>query len=197
MKLKIFLAAGAAAIMTTTAAEAQTITYTFAGDFAGTIDGVDFSSAGVFTGIGDVATFSMPGPSKFVNLSSLTATLNGQTLNASTTTQFFLNTNNFAGLFFGSAGNGGGSFAATGPGLVGYDAVSALPTTALTTYGVGPVTIFTDRGTVQLSSFGNGTFTAALAGAVPEPATWAMMIAGFGMVGGSLRRRAKVSVSYA
>jgi hypothetical protein len=24
---------------------------------------------------------------------------------------------------------------------------------------------------------------------VPEPATWAMMIAGFGMVGGALRRR--------
>lgn len=27
------------------------------------------------------------------------------------------------------------------------------------------------------------------AGAVPEPATWAMMIAGFGLVGGTLRRR--------
>ena len=29
---------------------------------------------------------------------------------------------------------------------------------------------------------------------VPEPATWAMMIAGFGLVGGALRRRAKVAV---
>ena len=26
-------------------------------------------------------------------------------------------------------------------------------------------------------------------GAVPEPATWAMMIVGFGLVGGALRRR--------
>ena len=34
-------------------------------------------------------------------------------------------------------------------------------------------------------------------GAVPEPATWAMMIAGFGMVGGAMRRRSKVTVSYA
>lgn len=34
--------------------------------------------------------------------------------------------------------------------------------------------------------------------AVPEPATWAMMIAGFGMVGASMRRRKpKVTVSYA
>lgn len=31
--------------------------------------------------------------------------------------------------------------------------------------------------------------------AVPEPATWAMMIAGFGLVGGAMRRRAKASPS--
>ena len=31
--------------------------------------------------------------------------------------------------------------------------------------------------------------------AVPEPATWAMMIGGFGVVGGSLRRRARVAVA--
>jgi hypothetical protein len=35
-----------------------------------------------------------------------------------------------------------------------------------------------------------------IAGAVPEPATWAMLIAGFGMVGFSVRRRrAMASVS--
>ncbi|WP_225883093.1 FxDxF family PEP-CTERM protein [Sphingomonas aliaeris] len=33
--------------------------------------------------------------------------------------------------------------------------------------------------------------------AVPEPATWAMMIAGFGMVGFAMRRRAKVSTAVA
>jgi hypothetical protein len=33
--------------------------------------------------------------------------------------------------------------------------------------------------------------------AVPEPATWAMMIAGFGLIGASMRRRQKVSVTYA
>ncbi len=36
------------------------------------------------------------------------------------------------------------------------------------------------------------------AAAVPEPATWAMMISGFGLVGGAMRRRAtKVAVTYA
>jgi hypothetical protein len=40
----------------------------------------------------------------------------------------------------------------------------------------------TDAFTVTLDSF-------AAAGAVPEPATWAMLILGFGLVGGALRRR--------
>lgn len=35
------------------------------------------------------------------------------------------------------------------------------------------------------------------AAAVPEPGTWAMMILGFGLVGGTMRRRTKVRVSYA
>ena len=32
---------------------------------------------------------------------------------------------------------------------------------------------------------------------VPEPATWALMIAGFGLVGAAMRRQARVSVAYA
>jgi hypothetical protein len=33
--------------------------------------------------------------------------------------------------------------------------------------------------------------------AVPEPATWAMMIGGFGLIGAAMRRRQKISVTYA
>jgi hypothetical protein len=29
-----------------------------------------------------------------------------------------------------------------------------------------------------------------MTGSVPEPASWAMMIAGFGLIGGAMRRRA-------
>ena len=32
------------------------------------------------------------------------------------------------------------------------------------------------------------TFTGALLSAVPEPAHWALLIAGFGLVGGAMRR---------
>jgi hypothetical protein len=34
-------------------------------------------------------------------------------------------------------------------------------------------------------------------GVVPEPATWAMMILGFGLIGGTLRRRQSIRVAYA
>ncbi|RYF10870.1 MAG: PEP-CTERM sorting domain-containing protein [Oxalobacteraceae bacterium] len=37
----------------------------------------------------------------------------------------------------------------------------------------------------------------SLASAVPEPATWAMMMVGLGVIGGSLRRRPKVTTSFA
>jgi hypothetical protein len=35
----------------------------------------------------------------------------------------------------------------------------------------------------------------AVAGAVPEPATWAMMIVGFGLIGGAMRRRSGLGTS--
>lgn len=37
-----------------------------------------------------------------------------------------------------------------------------------------------------------GTLTVSLAPEVPEPATWAMMLFGFGLIGGVMRRRATV-----
>jgi hypothetical protein len=56
--------------------------------------------------------------------------------------------------------------------------------------GVAGRYLFTVRG---------GTVTAPpVVGAVPEPATWAMMIVGFGMIGGSMRyRRRKTTVTFA
>ena len=51
------------------------------------------------------------------------------------------------------------------------------------------------------TSGGNASYAGTLAfavSAIPEPATWAMMIGGFGIVGGAMRRRkAQVRVTYA
>jgi hypothetical protein len=44
--------------------------------------------------------------------------------------------------------------------------------------------------------FDDFTFTVGGSGAVPEPATWAMMIGGFALVGASMRRR-RTAVSFA
>lgn len=55
---------------------------------------------------------------------------------------------------------------------------------------------------VNGTSGGNGSYAGTLAfveSAVPEPATWAFMIFGFGAIGGAMRRqrKANVKVSYA
>ncbi len=50
-------------------------------------------------------------------------------------------------------------------------------------------------GAANNTAFDNVTFGSATAtGAVPEPATWAMMILGFGVVGGAMRRRPKLTL---
>jgi len=47
------------------------------------------------------------------------------------------------------------------------------------------------------SSTGSNLTIAAAAPAVPEPATWAMMIGGFGLAGAAMRRRARPAVRFA
>ena len=196
MKLLRLLSAGAAAIAFTASANAATITYTFGGNFGGTINGDAFASAGTFTATGDTDDAFAVGSGMRVPLSAVSAVLDGTTYNFTTQTQFFLNAADYVGLFPGCCGTGGGSFSGTGPGLDSYDGVSNFATTALTDTFVGPVTIFSDGGTITLSSWTDGTFGAVVAGPVPEPATWALLILGFGVVGGAMRRRS-VSVSCA
>lgn len=59
-------------------------------------------------------------------------------------------------------------------------------------------------GTFKLGGFKIGSFSSPsgynitiASSAVPEPATWAMMLAGFGMVGLAMRRHRNVRVAYA
>jgi hypothetical protein len=55
----------------------------------------------------------------------------------------------------------------------------------------GPLVVYyQDHG-----GFHGDSYDIRVLGAVPEPATWAMMIVGFGLVGGSLRRRPSAEVS--
>ena len=51
---------------------------------------------------------------------------------------------------------------------------------------------YNNAGTLAVST----TFTPALAAAVPEPTSWALMLIGFGAVGEAMRRRQRTSVSF-
>lgn len=52
-----------------------------------------------------------------------------------------------------------------------------------------PFSTITVSGEDEIHQFDNVTFDTAVAAAVPEPATWAMLILAAGMAGGALRRR--------
>jgi hypothetical protein len=58
---------------------------------------------------------------------------------------------------------------------------------------VGPVTLTSASGTLQALPGGGFGYPAATPG-VPEPATWAMMIGGLGLIGGAMRRRRSAGV---
>lgn len=62
--------------------------------------------------------------------------------------------------------------------------------------GTNPLVEGTNNGTPGQFVFNVRNGSIVVPG-VPEPGTWAMMIAGFGLVGGAMRRRQKVSVTFA
>lgn len=52
--------------------------------------------------------------------------------------------------------------------------------------------------TIGFETTANATITATnAAGAIPEPATWAMMMGGFGLIGAAARRRIRTAITYA
>jgi hypothetical protein len=85
-------------------------------------------------------------------------------------------------------------------GLYSANNAGALPSGGMTVstatsfnYGSGNNPI-----TINAGSEGTLTFTSAAVAAVPEPATWGMMLLGFGMMGASMRyRRRETKVVYA
>lgn len=95
-------------------------------------------------------------------------------------------------------------FSANGGGLMISDADG--PTILRTLYGAQ---LYTGSEAAPTMKSGTFTLTTALASgrryslqvvdasAVPEPASWLMMIGGFGMIGGAMRARRRVTVRYA
>ncbi len=63
--------------------------------------------------------------------------------------------------------------------------------------GISRIRITNTSGGIEADHVQYGFRLATVPGAVPEPATWAMMILGFGAVGGILRRRTQAKLAFA
>ena len=156
-----------------------------------------FKSAGIgtFTGSGqtytlDLGSFSGTGSAQtnlgVLNVNSgqsYSETLGG-TFGAATATGYSFAGTSFSGLVGGGAGDIGNllTFNYAGLGNGTYTDVLTLSDfsryAGLSDYNLSPITVNV-----------TATVTGGATGAVPEPATWTMVILGLGMVGGSLRRR--------
>jgi PEP-CTERM motif len=204
MKKFAFLAAVSVMAMLPTATQAATIVYSISGNGSGSLNGNAFSMADF--------SFTLTGDTANVN-----PVIGGGQVNSPLTTSAFS---------IGSLGSGTFSFATrfgqTNTGVAYFSRDSGLdlfdftgtPVDLSNNFGpfvgtgVFALNQFQDVNTsAGLLSFDSSTdviYSGALAaGAVPEPASWALMIAGFGLVGSALRkgngrrRKPSVSVSYA
>jgi len=79
------------------------------------------------------------------------------------------------------------------------DSTVGMQTATFNISGISSFTFVTSNSTWGENTIqtDNWTYSLDAAGGVPEPATWTMMILGFGAIGGSLRRRNAVRVRYA
>lgn len=186
-KFHACLTAGFALSIATPAAAAP-IEYTLTGLFTQT--GTTGEIAATITALGDTseafADIIDGETTRIVPLSGISLTVGGQTSQIAGPALFFtlpgFGFSGFSpiedvldGLIFESAG------------LIGYDGVSAVGPTDVTV-AVAQLTI---GGRLVAFTARDARFSAA---AVPEPASWAMMIAGFGLAGAALRRGRRVAV---
>jgi len=172
--MRMMLCAALAALMASGSAHATVFTYSVAGIFE---DGSTLSGSFAFDN--EAVGFARYSDTK-VSISSIgslldipEALLTNQTIQAI----YFRNAAyNYVGI----------AFARSAPsfGDVSFGTQSLLPPSS-----------YRIAGSNQSFALTSGSIT-DVTGAVPEPASWAMMIAGFGLVGGAMRRR-QIRISYA
>lgn len=201
MKRLALAAASAVAMIVSAPAFAAEITYTLSGTFNGTRDGAEFTTFATFTGRGDTDDVFFPESTVSVTpLSVLFAFADNTTFQVLGATEFFVNRGEqFGG--FTLAGGGLDNFITTfnSAAFATYDGVSNISGVA-GVVATQPFSFQTDQGAIVINNVTNITFSAAVAAdaAVPEPATWGMMLLGFGLAGASMRsRRRRTAVTYA
>jgi hypothetical protein len=190
----LILALAATAALTTGAAQAALITYTFAGSGTFTLNGEAEASAFSFSYVGDTNNITgtyenviVPGNSTFTfGTTAVTLTGDVNKVLVNPTAPGFGGFLQLAFSPFNVAAE-----AITGPFFQTYDLSTA--TSGIITGGlsVGAATFHTAGGDLVFGRNGIESLNFSAVGGVPEPSTWAMMLAGFAGLGWlrSARRR--------
>lgn len=164
-------------------------------DVGGTLYDVEFldgSCASVFGGCDSLSDFDFTSANVGLATTALTNQVFNQTVDG-------VNYDTAYGLTRGCSVNSTGFCAAAIPHTLTSDTSFSGGTahnygleSADTTYLIG-ISVLRTSDVEQLAyvTFANFTLSSAATGAVPEPATWAMMLMGFGAMGVALRRRRK------
>jgi PEP-CTERM motif len=121
--------------------------------------------------------------------SALASNANSSLIATTSDLQFNFDGNGFLGFLSGGSANG-----------FGYLLNGAAGRGQCSGGGVFECVFFVNNSVVSTERAGPSglqTLASVAPGGVPEPAAWALMIAGFGLVGGAVRRRAAVRVTYA
>jgi hypothetical protein len=194
--------AGALLAGTSPVAAAQ-ITYTLTGNGFALLGNSVVSGPFAFVGVGENTPDLEADPDVTIFLmDSVTLAFGGSTVSATNPMYFIHGTLTGTAGFFQLRPGPVAGFVAGGNSnvLKPYDPATAIGPVPVTFAGFDAT--FDTSGGVFLwqGTPTNMTFQAELdgkvTGAVPEPATWGLMIAGFGVAGAALRRKPKVAVSF-
>jgi hypothetical protein len=209
MKKTVIAMVVAAALGVTSQAQAAAITYTLQGFGVATVGNSLFEGAFSIVGKGDTNNFLHPPQAPTANvvaLNSLTVNFGGTTITSIDPAVFFTNppaSYNGFNIIQGANIATLLGFRFQTPNT--YDArgdFGPAPTSfvfSMTRPGPFPQGQFmhTDLGLFQWGRVDATVFTARLDGGVPEPAAWALMLAGFGLAGAALRRKTRVTAQIA
>ena len=103
----------------------------------------------------------------------------------------------YPSIYHGNDGNGGDVFTLTLAAATSIDRIAIFGRTDCCNFrDIYSFSLFNGSRLVQSGRLdaSNGSASATVA-AVPEPATWAMMLVGFGAIGGAMRRKSKVNTA--
>lgn len=187
-----FLMSGAALVVALmSAAPAQAITYIgnrTIGAGSASLSITTDDTLGILSKVNIIdwtITVTKPGESALLNPGNTNLIFSSTALSA-TATQLLFDFDGSGGFAFATSGVGNGRPGYCISGASGVNC-NNTPNTEGVFFTSGDVTQTFD-GVSVLGSVNNG---------VPEPTSWALMIAGFGATGAAMRRRARIQVTYA